>query len=165
MLPKPLMLITAHHHYLQYLTDYLEECFLEEMFILSTTPSGTHKNYTDYSQFWIRRYIIPLYKQEANTVHVIFDNPGRLRQTPKQYERERHDNSTSITSIACAEMRHSTKLIRTLMGNWHRAFGNQGIPRKVEAYTRQEATQQTTYNLPSFHSVTNSPRICRRNVR
>ena len=75
------------------------------------TEYHTHKTYMDYSQFLIRRYIIPLYKQGANTVHVIFDNPGRLSQTPKQYERERQDNSASIaTGHTCDDIHGSLSI-------------------------------------------------------
>ena len=73
-------------------------CLLEGMFMLNTTPLGTHRTFADYSQFLIKRSIIPQFRKGANQVHVIFDNPGRLHQTPKYFERKCRDATASITT-------------------------------------------------------------------
>ena len=73
-----------------------ESCYLEGMFMIHTVPLGTHKTFTDYSNFLIQRYILPRYQQGALTVHLIFDNPGRLPQTPKLYEQRRRDENTHV---------------------------------------------------------------------
>ena len=68
------------------------ECsILEGMFIINTTPLGTHRTLADYAQFLIRRFILPQFSKGSKEVHVIFDNPGRLQQTPKYFERLRRD--------------------------------------------------------------------------
>ena len=70
--------------------DWVPECcFLEGMFLINTAPLGNHNTFNDYCKFVIRRFIIPRYTQGAKTVHVIFDNPGRLLETPKSHERKR----------------------------------------------------------------------------
>ena len=64
--------------------------------MINSVPLGTHRTFSDYTKFLIQRFIIPRFKQGSQSVHVIFDNPGRLPQTPKSCERARHDVSAPI---------------------------------------------------------------------
>ena len=78
-------------------TEWIPEaCFLEGMFMINSVPLGTHRTFSDYTKFLIQRFIIPCFKQGSQSVHVIFDNPGRLPQTPKSCERARCDLSAPI---------------------------------------------------------------------
>ena len=88
------------------------ECsILEGMFIINTTPLGTHRTLTDYAQFLIRRFILPQFSKGSKEVHVIFDNPGRLQHTPKYFERLRRDAIAPVaTGHTCDEF-HSHKII------------------------------------------------------
>ena len=90
-----------------------ECCLLEGMLLLNTTPLGTHKTYADYSQFMIKRFIIPCYinREKAPCIHVIFDNPGRLSQTPKLYERKQREDSATIATAHTRDKIHGSMSI------------------------------------------------------
>ena len=81
------------------------ECsIIDGMFIINTTPLGTHRTLADYAQFLIRRFILPQFSKGSKEVHVIFDNPGRLQQTPKYFERLRRDAIAPVaTGHTCDE--------------------------------------------------------------
>ena len=63
-----------------------DACFLEGMFMINSVPLGTHRTCSDCTKFLIRSFIMPCFKQGSQLVHVMFDNPGRLPQTPKSCE-------------------------------------------------------------------------------
>ena len=47
----------------------------------------------------------------ASEIHVIFDNPGRLSESPKQFERNRRDSAASvITGHCCDETNGNTAI-------------------------------------------------------
>ena len=79
------------------LSDWIPELvILEGMFMLNTTPLGSHRTFADYGQFLISRFIKPHFNSGSNEIHVLFDNPGRLPDNPKHFERKRHDNSAIV---------------------------------------------------------------------
>ncbi len=51
---------------------------------------GSHKTLRDYAQFLIQNY--PTFIEELS---ILFDNPGMLPNTPKQFEQQRRNNATS----------------------------------------------------------------------
>ncbi len=86
-------------------------CLLEGMFMLNTTPLGTHRTFADYSQFLMKLFILPQFGKGASQVHVIFDNPGRLEQTRKYFERKRRDATAPIaTGHTCDEFHGSLSI-------------------------------------------------------
>ena len=67
--------------------------------MLNTTPLSSHRTFADYANFLNRRYVLPNFAKE---VHILFDNPGRLPQTPKSFERKRKDlQATVIVGHVC----------------------------------------------------------------
>ena len=94
------------------LQGWKPECsIIDRMFIINTTPLGTHRTLADYAQFLIRRFILPQFSKDSKEVHVIFDNPSRLQQTPKYFERLRHDAIAPVaTGHTCDEF-HSHRII------------------------------------------------------
>ena len=79
-----------------------ETCMLEGMFMLNTSPLGSHRTFTDYAEFLIKRFIIPQFTRGSQEVHVLFDNPGRL--PPKYFERKRRDTvATVVPGHTCDE--------------------------------------------------------------
>lgn len=56
-------------------------CVLEGMFLVNTTPLGCHKTLADYARFLITRYLVTQFKKGSHEVHLIFDNPGCLKNT------------------------------------------------------------------------------------
>ena len=56
------------------------ECSLiEGMFIINTTPLGHHKSLGNYASFLLKRFILTQFRRGCQEVHVVFDNPGRLK--------------------------------------------------------------------------------------
>ena len=79
-------------------TDWNPQCCLMEgMFIINTTPLGSHKTMADYSRFIMRRYVLSEMYRGATEVHIIFDNPGCLgTNTPKYFEQKRRDEGAPV---------------------------------------------------------------------
>ena len=73
---------------------------IEGMFIINTSPLGTHKTYGEYALFLFRRFVLLYFNRGCREVHVIFDNPERL-ELPKTFERDRRDKIASVTVHTC----------------------------------------------------------------
>ena len=71
---------------------------LEGMFIINTSPLVSFSSMKEYSSFLIRRYVLPYFKAGTPTVHIVFDNPGRLPATPKAFEQNRRDSANKLPS-------------------------------------------------------------------
>ncbi len=81
------------------------ECsVLEGMFLINTTPLGSHKTLADYARFLITRFVVTQFSKGSDEVHVIFDNPGRLQNTPKYFEHERRDGTAKLTEDHCCDV-------------------------------------------------------------
>jgi len=55
---------------------------------------------TNWSGSWLfllQRYIIPQFHKGSHEVHVVFDNPGQLQNTPKYFEHQRRDSKQVIS--------------------------------------------------------------------
>ena len=86
-------------------------CLLEGMFMINTSPIGTQTTYGDYANFLMQRHIKSLFLKGCTEVHLLFDNPGQLKNTPKQFEQKRRDQSAPVvTDHACANITESTEL-------------------------------------------------------
>lgn len=84
---------------------------LEGMFLINTVPLGTHKTLADYARFLMSRYIMTQFNKGSHEVHVIFDNPGRLPNTPKSFEQARRDKTAKVVdNHHCDEMISTTTL-------------------------------------------------------
>ncbi len=103
--------------------DWIPECcILEGMFMINTTPLGCHTTMTDYANFLFRRYVVPNLKKGMKEIHIIFDSPGRLKNTPKYFEQKRRDANAKISMThRCDDIIGSTKVIR---GKWRESFLN-----------------------------------------
>ena len=73
---------------------------IEGMFLINTSPLGTHRTYREYALFLFRRFINVHFNRGSSEVHVIFDNPERL-ELPKSFERERRDKTASVVVHTC----------------------------------------------------------------
>ena len=90
-----------------------ECCMVEGMFIINTTPLGSHKLMSDYAKFLITRFVMTQFKRGCHEVHIIFDNPGRLTNTPKYFEHKRRDQSATIQVNHCCDTISSTTKLPT----------------------------------------------------
>ena len=55
--------------------------------MLNTVPLGNHKNFGDYSEFLIQIYLVTQWEEGTKEIHLLFDNPGRQKETPKEFGR------------------------------------------------------------------------------
>ena len=86
-------------------------CLLEGMFMINTSPLGSHTTFADYARFLMQRHIIPRFSRGTLEVHLIFDNPGQLKNTPKSFEHRRRDETATIAAgHACEEFNENAKL-------------------------------------------------------
>ena len=56
--------------------------------------------FSDYAKFLMKKYIKPKFTRAAKGVHLTFDNPGRLKETPKHFERQRRDHTCKSIHVA-----------------------------------------------------------------
>ena len=69
-----------------------EVVILEGMFLINTAPLITHSTMQDYARFLIKCFAVPHFVKGVREVHIIFDNPGCIANTPKAVEQRRRDN-------------------------------------------------------------------------
>lgn len=75
-----------------------ESVFLEGMFMINVSPLACHHTLKEYTQFLVRRYVLPHFVKGAKEVHIVFDNPGRQLLSPKAFERRRRDDTGILAS-------------------------------------------------------------------
>ena len=79
--------------------------------MINTSPLGSHTTFGDYARFLIHRHIIPYFSRGCTEVHVLFDNPGQLNNTPKFFEHKRRDElATVATGHNCDDIKELTRL-------------------------------------------------------
>ena len=112
----------------QVFTPYLPigwtpECsIIEGMFLINTSPLRNHITMAEYGRFLLRRFVVSQFAKGGNEVHVIFDNPGRLQNTPKYFEQKRRDTAAKILpDHTCNEITSSTVLPHK---KWRETFIN-----------------------------------------
>ncbi len=92
-----------------------ECCILEGMFLINTNPLGSQSTFGDYGKFLLLRHVASRFRNGSNEVHIIFDNPGKQRNTPKYFEHQRRDTSTTVTADhSCTEFDAD----KNIMGKW-----------------------------------------------
>ena len=68
-----------------------ESAIIDGMFLLNTKPLNSHKVMTSYGNFLMDRFILPYFRKGCEEVHLLFDDPGRQPDNPKQFEQTRRD--------------------------------------------------------------------------
>ncbi len=128
-----------------------ECCIFEGMFMLNTAPLGDHKTFSDYGNFLIKRFLVPQWRQGAQQLHIIFDNPGRLKQTPKEFERNRRDNAATVLSgHLCDEVNTKTKI----PSKWRENFINcRNCKRALVIFLTNHFLNNASKHMQSGHSV------------
>ena len=69
------------------------------MFMINTTPLGSHKVVAEYAKFFV--YVIVHFKNGCDEVHIVFDSPGRLQNTPEYFEHKRRDKLAIVKTNHC----------------------------------------------------------------
>ena len=70
---------------------------IERMFLINTNPLGCLSYPEEYTNFLLTRCILTQFSCGSTEVHVILDNPERVKNTPKSLERSRHDSTSSVS--------------------------------------------------------------------
>lgn len=70
-----------------------DSVILEGMFMIQTTPLPSMGTLQDYARFLLNQYVRPHLRLGVKEVHVIFDSPGSMKETPKEIEQRRRDSS------------------------------------------------------------------------
>ena len=70
-----------------------ETVIMEGMFIINTKPLNCHRTMEEYGHFLTRRFIVPYFSKGSKEFHMLFDNPGQVRDNPKLFEQARRDSS------------------------------------------------------------------------
>ena len=88
-----------------------ECCIMEGMFMINTSPIGSQSTYSDYAKFLMQRHIIAHFHKGCIEVHLLFDNPGQLKNSPKYFEQKRRDELAIIdTGHTCENITESRRL-------------------------------------------------------
>ena len=76
----------------------------------------------DYAGFLLRRFVIPQYSKGGTQVHVLFDNPGRLQNTPKYFEQKRRDSIAKVSvDHRCDDISNYSMVVQS---KWRENFLN-----------------------------------------
>ena len=88
-----------------------DACILEGMFMINTTPLGSHRIMSEYAKFLFTRFVMSQFRRGCTEVHVLFDNPGRLPNTPKYFEHKRRDQTATVqANHFCDNITSTTKI-------------------------------------------------------
>ena len=88
---------------------------LEGMFIIQTPPVSTTSTFNEYAEFITKRYLMPHLKANTSEVHVLFDDPDQMPESPKQLERKRRDESHTVQQHQCNNISDTVNV----PSSWH----------------------------------------------
>ena len=107
---------------------------VEGMFMINTSPLSTHSTAKDYTQFLLRRFVVSHFSKGCKEVHIVFDNPGRLPESPKSFERRRRDDAATLSS----DHRHTAfSDACALPSNWRDCLNCRQCKRALVVYLGQ----------------------------
>ena len=65
------------------------------MFLIQSSPLPSMSCMKEYAQWLLHQYIRPHFKAGVEEVHVVFDTPGSMPETPKELEKRRRDKEVT----------------------------------------------------------------------
>lgn len=83
---------------------------LEDMFLIQSSPLPSMGCMKDYAQWILDQYIKPHFRAGVQEVHVVFDSPGSMSETPKELEKKRRDKDKVIEAHKCNQLTSSGSL-------------------------------------------------------
>ena len=89
---------------------------LDGMFLIQTSPLPTMSCMKDYVKLLLARHVHSHFSAGAKEVHIVFDSPGSLPETPKELEHRRRDKAVEPTCTNHKCMVFSADM--TLPHNW-----------------------------------------------
>lgn len=114
---------------------------LEGMFMIQTPPLPTMSLMKDYVKLLLAKHINPHLRAGATEVHVVFDNPGSLTETPKEIEHRRRDKNDNDHKCTSFESNQPTPR------NWRSILGCRDCKKKLTAYLGSEILEVGTKQL------------------
>ena len=66
------------------------------MFLINIVPWSAHTNMGEYADFLIKQHILPHFRNGAQEVHLLFDDPECQAMSPKYFERMNRDKSNPV---------------------------------------------------------------------
>ncbi len=106
---------------------------LEGMFMIQTPPIATMSNMHEYVKLLLNKYVKPHLKVGAKEVHVVFDNPDGLLETPKEIEHCRRDKGTDSQHV-CIAFTSSTPVLH----KWRSLLGCRDCKKKLTSFIASE---------------------------
>lgn len=85
---------------------------LEGMFLIQSSPLPSMSCMKEYTQWLLHQYIRPHFRAGVQEVHVVFDTPGSMPETPKELEKRRRDKEVTgkVDAHECNEIQRSGEL-------------------------------------------------------
>ena len=109
---------------------------LEGMFMIQISPLPTMEKMKEYTEMLLNIYVRPHYRAGVLEVHVIFDNPGGLPESPKQLEQGRRDaaQTQELVNHQCLNFASSTNIPQ----HWRSTIACRKCKRNLTAYLGEE---------------------------
>ena len=91
---------------------------IEGMFLINIQPWAGHYTLSDYANFLRKQHVHFYFRNGAKEVHVLFDDPGRIPNTPKQFEHLRRDQQHLKEDHSCIALSLDT----LIPNNWRESI-------------------------------------------
>ena len=110
-------------------------CIVEGMFMIQTSPLPTMSSMQEYTRLLLNQYVRPHFRAGVQEVHVVFDSPGSMRESPKELEQRRRDSGAEHSeNHECVPLNSST----TLPTKWRALLACRRCKQCLTEYLAQE---------------------------
>ncbi len=120
------------------------------MFLIQTPPMTTMGCMKDYVHLLLVKAVHPHLKAGVTEIHVIFDNPGSLPETPKEIEHRRRDSAAQDDSHACAQLSSE----QPVPAKWRALLSYRVCKKALPQYVAQDMLQIVPSSLCGNQSFT-----------
>ena len=111
-----------------------EVVILEGMFLIQIPPIPTMGGMKDYVNLLLTKSVRPHLKAGVIEVHVVFDNPGSLSETPKEIEHRRRDMAQQKSTHECVQFFSHT----CITGSWRTLLSCRACKKAFINYVAEE---------------------------
>eukprot|EP00117_Sycon_ciliatum_P026716 scpid47964/ scgid21868/ len=118
----------------------------DAMFVIITSPIGTHRTFADYATFLIQRWITPWYRLGIQSVHLVFDHPNVAGVSPKDLLREQSDAVGDASTLCTSE----------LCCNHESITGDMALPKSWRKFLSCRKCKRMLVNFITTFSLFNS---------
>lgn len=111
-----------------------QSVILGGMFTNQVAPIPTMNHMNEYVNSLLTRFVRP---HLATEVHVVFDTPGSMPETPKEIEQARRDAQKSPIDHKCGDIHHQMGI----SNKWRNLLGCQSCKRSLRCYLADATLQ------------------------